>query len=76
MNIQKIKKKYDREVADESITVTVACMALSLNNLYGFGTKRTNKLIDQMTKDMACIAGDYLPEKELYKWCRQKKINI
>jgi hypothetical protein len=88
MNIQKIKEKlaiheykqkvYESKLKDTESTLKLAigCMALSLNNEYGFGRKRTNRLISRMTKDMICIAEDHITKEDMFEWCRTKGINL
>ena len=79
MIVQEHEKIYHEtrlKDTESTLKLAIGCMALSLNNEYGFGKKRTNKLIARMTKDMICIAEDHISKEDMFEWCAQKGINI
>ena len=69
-------KQIRLQDAAHTIRLMIGVMALSLNNEYKYGKKRTNRLINRMTKDMACVHDGHLSQEDIFEWCKEKQINI
>ena len=60
----------------EAVQVMTAIMAISLNNEYGFSTKRIQRLIDRMRLQFERIAEKTLEPEDLMKWCEEHNIEL
>jgi hypothetical protein len=64
------------EVLDSVGHITIGVMALSLNGTFGFGKKRTNRLIERMNKDISCIESGHLSADDVLNWCKANNIDL
>jgi hypothetical protein len=64
------------ETIRDTINLIVGIMAISLNNEFGFSTKRINKLIRRMFLQLECIKSpdNELTRKDVEQWCKENDI--
>jgi hypothetical protein len=59
-----------------AVKVMSAVMAISLNDEYGFGTNRIQKLLDKMKSQLECIEHNTVNINDIYTWCENKNIRL
>lgn len=73
-------KKYLKPTIDDTIISTfeiiMRLMAISINAEEGWGTKRTQRLIDRIMLQFDCIISGTLSGKEVIQYCNEKNINV
>jgi hypothetical protein len=73
-------KKHQKSTIDETILstfeVVMRIMALAINSEEGWGTKRTQRLIDRIMQQFECITSGTLSGEDIIEFCNEKKINV
>jgi len=60
----------------QACEVMTSVFAMALNNEYGFGTQRINKLIQRVRLQLECISGGLVTAADIRHWCFENKINL
>jgi hypothetical protein len=74
--IDKAIEGIKRNATYGAVKVMSAVMAISLNDEYGFGTTRIQKLLDRMKSQLECIERNTVDINDIYKWCDDKAIRL
>ena len=65
-----------KEVNAEIVKALVASFAMSLNDEFGFSTKRIARVLERTKKKYDDILTDHLTQEDVYQWCEENNIEI
>lgn len=54
----------------------VAAFAMSLNDEFGFATKRIGRVLESTRKKFEAMLSDHLTHEDVMKWCHENNIEI
>lgn len=85
--VERIQKTVKNNVLDmlestKKSTTKAACdimtcvFAIALNNEYGFGTTRINRILSRVKLQLECINDGHLSAGDIKRWCEENKINL
>ena len=73
-------KMHLKPAIDQSILSTfeivMRIMAIAINAEEGWGTKRTQRLIDRIMLQFECITSGTLSASDLIQFCNEKNLNV
>lgn len=74
--VQPIIDKAKNDAIYETILRLTCVIAQSLNDEYGFGRERINRLLERAMYKFDCINDGLVTLDEIQKWCEETGINI
>jgi phage-related minor tail protein len=71
-----VEKKTVEKATTESLRLVAYTMSLALHDMYGFGGKRLNKLLDKATRQIECIAKGYVKLDEIIEEVKKLGVKV